>query len=92
MVRGGRLAAKLDHLSFYPYFLFRRAPPGLFTVKGCFFGLVTHIYRLECVRKQQNKNCAQPQKKNIIKNEAKRRPREQYSTACYVVVHSHKEG
>ena len=46
----------LDHISFdHPYFLFRRAPPGLSTVQGCFFGLlVTHIiYRLECEKTAQ---------------------------------------
>ena len=72
----------LDHLSFYrPYFLFRRAPPGLSTVQGCFFGLV------------KQKLCATiPKIILVIKNKGKKRQREQYSTACYVVVHSHKEG
>ena len=80
----------LDHLSFYPYFLFRRVPPGMSTVQGCFFGLVT-LYRLECDKTAEQKLCATTPK-IIIKNKAKRLPREQYSTACYVVVHSHKEG
>ena len=90
---GGGLGAMLDHLSFHhPYFLFRRAPPGFSTFQDCFFGLVTHMYRLECVRTATIRKLCATKTKIIIKNKAKRRPREQYSTACYVVVHSHKDG